>query len=192
MTESERTRYLRELVPLLWPAPATATLGRARHRNARRSYLILPSLAEPRLLLPRRPRRAAGAAVLGYGEQSSPARRAAVRAGALALAAGAGDLALRDRLEVGAGPTIEDELERDLGRDVLVSLHIGPPRANRKPVLQILDRRGRTVGFAKVATTPLAGQLVAAETATLRVLAAAGLKHLTAPRMLAGGSWNGL
>jgi len=189
---SDRTRYLRELVPLLWPSPATVTLGRARHRAATRSYLILPSLAQPRLLVPRRPRRAAGATLLGYGEQPSPVRRAAVRAGAAGLAAGAGDLALRDRLEVGGGHTIEDRLERELDQQVLLSLHLGPPRANRKPVLQLLDRRGRTVGFAKVAITALAGQLVGAETAALRALAAAGLRHLTAPQVMYAGSWNGL
>jgi hypothetical protein len=188
----ERAEWLRELVPLLWPAPATVTLGRARHAGARRSYLILPSLERPRLLVPRRTRRAAGGAVRGYGEQSSAARRAAVKLAAAGLAVGAGDTVFRDRLEVGGADTIEDHLTRELGRKVLVSLHLGPARANRKPVLQLLDPGGGTVGFAKVATTALTGQLVAAETATLRLLARAGLTHLTAPTALAGGSWRGL
>ena len=109
-------------------------------RGARRSYLILPSLAHPRLLVPRRTSRAAGGAVRSYGEQSSTARRVAVRLAAAALVAGAGDRLLRDRLEVGGtgGDTIEDHLSRELGRPVLVSLHLGPARANRKPVLQLL------------------------------------------------------
>ncbi len=75
---------------------------------------------------------------------------------------------------------------------MLVSLHLGPARANRKPVLQLLDPAGGTVGFAKVATTALTGRLVAAETGTLRTLAGAGLTHLTPPRVLSGGSWRGL
>ncbi len=191
----ERAEWLRELVPLLWPAPATVTLGRARPAGVRRSYLILPSLAHPRLLVPRRTRRAAGGAVRGYGEQSSAAHRAAVRLAAAALTAGAGDPLLRDRLAV-AGPqtgadTIEDHVSREVGRPVLVSLHLGPARANRKPVLQLLDADGGTVGFAKVATTELTGRLVAAETETLRTLARAGLTHLTPPRVLSGGSWRG-
>jgi hypothetical protein len=189
----ERADWLRELVPLLWPAPATVTLGRARHAGGRRSYLILPSLEHPRLLLPRRTRRAAGGAIRGYGEQSSPARRTAVRLASYGLVAGAGDQLLRDRLEVGGGgDTIEDHLARELGRPVLVSLHLGPARANRKPVLQLLGTDGATVGFAKVATTPLTGRLVAAETDTLRLLAKAGLRHLTPPTALTGGSWRGL
>jgi hypothetical protein len=188
----ERGAWLRELVPLLWPAPATVTLGRARPAGAQRSYLILPSLAHPRLLVPRRTRRAAGGAVRGYGEQSSAARRAAVRLAAAALTAGAGDPLLRDRLEVAGGDTIEHHLARELGRPVLVSLHLGPARANRKPVLQLLDANGGTVGFAKIATTALTGRLVAAETETLRTLARAGLTHLTPPRALSGGSWRGL
>ena len=188
----ERAGYLRELVPLLWPAPATATLGQARHPNADRSYLILPSLAKPRLLVPRRPRRATGGALRGYGEQSSTARRLAVRVASAVLAAGTGDLLLRDRLEIAGRDTVEDHLGRELGRPVRLSLHLGPARANRKPVLQLLDERGRTVGFAKVATTPLAAQLVVAETAALAELAAAGLRLLTPPRVLSAGSWRGL
>jgi hypothetical protein len=188
----ERAAWLRELVPLLWPAPATVTIGRARHAGAQRSYLILPSLTRPRLLVPRRTRRAAGGAVRGYGEQSSAARRAAVRLAAAALAAGAGDAVLRDRLEVAGPDTIEDHLSRELGRPVLLSLHLGPARANRKPVLQLLDAGGGPVGFAKVATTALTGRLVAAETATLRTLARAGLRHVSPPAALAGGSWRGL
>jgi hypothetical protein len=196
--DDERADWLRELVPLLWPAPSTVTLGRARLPDAGRSYLILPSLAHPRLLVPRRSRRAAAGAVRGYGEQSSAARRAAVRLAAAALSAGAGDPLLRDRLEVTrSGPergadTIEDHLARELGRPVLVSLHLGPARSNRKPVLQLLDAGGGTVGFAKVATTALTGRLVAAETETLRALARAGLTHLSPPRVLSGGSWRGL
>jgi hypothetical protein len=189
----ERAAWLRELVPLLWPAPATATLGRARHAGARRSYLILPSLEHPRLLVPRRTKRAAGGAVRGYGEQDSAARRAAVRLAAAALTAGAGDALFRDRLEVGGGgDTIEDHLSRELGRPVLVSLHVSPARANRKPVLQLLGADGGTVGYAKVATTVLTGRLVAAEAAALRTLAAAGLRHVTVPKALSGGSWRGL
>jgi hypothetical protein len=188
----ERADWLRELVPLLWPAPATVTLGRARQPDAHRSYLILPSLAHPRLLVPRRTRRAASGAVRGYGEQSSTTRRAAVRLAAAALAAGAGDAVVRDRLEVAGRDTIEDHLSRELGRPVLLSLHLGPARANRKPVLQLLDAGCGTVGFAKVATTALAGRLVAGEAETLGMLARAGLTHLTPPRVLSGGSWRGL
>ncbi len=46
---------------------------------------------------------------------------------------------------------------------------------------------GGTVGFAKVATTALTGRLVAAETATLRTLARAGLTQVTPPRVLSAG-----
>jgi hypothetical protein len=192
----ERADWLRELVPLLWPAPATVTLGRARHAGGRRSYLILPSLEHPRLLLPRRTRRAAGGAIRGYGEQSSPARRTAVRLASYGLVAGAGDQLLRDRLEVGGGgDTIEDHLARELGRPVLVSLHLGPARANRKPVLQLLGTDGATVGFAKVATTPLTGRrervaaLPAGDTRDELTGALDALRGTDVPLRI--GSWHG-
>ena len=42
---------------------------------------------------------------------------------------------LRDRLSITPGPdTIDTYLRRELGTDVRLSVHIGPARANRKPV----------------------------------------------------------
>jgi hypothetical protein len=71
-------------------------------------------------------------------------------------------------------------------------MSIGPARANRKPVLQVLTRHGRTVGFAKVGVNELTRTLAAAEADSLRSVAAAAPRHLSVPSVLHQGRWNGL
>jgi hypothetical protein len=91
-----------------------------------------------------------------------------------------------------AAAGIEEHLAAVLGREVLVSMHLGPPRANRKPVLQLLSPAGETFAFVKVGVDPLTCRLVRAEGAALDTLAAAGLTAVTAPRALHRGQWRGL
>ena len=115
----------------------------------------------------------------------------------LALAARAG---LADTLpgrivivNAGTGPDsdVAAYLNAALGRDVLVSLRIGPPRANRKPVLQLLAADGGLAGFAKIGVTELTRDLVRAEAAALALLGAARLDHLAVPRLIHHGQWRG-
>ena len=80
-------------------------------------------------------------------------------------------------------------LRKVLDRDLVVSLRIGPPRANRKPVLELLSPDGEMLGFAKVGITSLTRELVRAEAAALDVLEAAGLTRLQVPRLLHHGQW---
>ncbi|MFY9934458.1 MAG: hypothetical protein WAK82_41265, partial [Streptosporangiaceae bacterium] len=98
------------------------------------------------------------------------------------------------RLRVRAAPGadgIDAYLSQALGRDVLISTHLGAARANRKPVLQLLTPDGDTAGFAKLSINPLTRDLIRAECAALDTLAAAGLHGLTAPRVLHHGQWQG-
>lgn len=87
---------------------------------------------------------------------------------------------------------IEEHPAAVLGREVLVSLHLSPPRANREPVLQLLSSAGDTFAFVKVGVDPLTSRLVQAEGEALETLAAAGLTSVTVPRVLHRGRWRGL
>jgi hypothetical protein len=87
--------------------------------------------------------------------------------------------------------TIESYLASVLGQDLQVSLLLGAPRANRKPVLQLLTADGVTAGFAKLGDGPLARELVAAEHAALRRLGRTGLTWLQLPQVLHYGKWAG-
>ncbi|MFD0803197.1 phosphotransferase, partial [Streptomonospora algeriensis] len=107
-----------------------------------------------------------------------------------AFASGLAPLLLRDRLHVGPGHTIEHELSAALDRRVVIAVHVGPPRANRKPVLLLLTPGGRTVGYAKLGVNELTSRLVRAETRALERLAEARLPEITVPRLLHEGEWN--
>jgi hypothetical protein len=79
-----------------------------------------------------------------------------------------------------------------LGEPVQFSMALGPARANRKPVLQVFDARGRSLAFAKVGATPLAETHVAAEVGSLTVLGERGVPaSLEVPRLVHAGRWQG-
>ena len=190
--------YLAEVAPLLWPPPATATLtGRraaARRRTASgdRCLAVLPGPARPRLLVPTG-RRPGAAAIRGYGEPGSARTRLATRTLRTLLAAGLGPL-IGGRLIVAApagAVTIESYLTELVGQPVQISMHLGAPRANRKPVLQLLSPAGRIIGFAKVGVGPLTAELVQAEHASLNRLAELRPPGMAVPSVLASGTWNG-
>ena len=186
-----RTRYLTEVLDLLYPPPCTTT-GGAGPQIA--EYVVVPNARRPRLLVPSGSRRVAAAAVRRYAEPQSRSARLKRDAVVASLHTGASTLLLRDRIRV-TGPAAEsiDGYLRDaLGRDLAVSIHIGPARANRKPVLQLIDPHGETFAFAKIGTRPLTRRLVRAETAALTVLGTSGLTKLTVPRVLHAGQWRGM
>ena len=115
----------------------------------------------------------------GYGQPGSRAARLGARALSLALATGLGGAVLRSRIWVHVPPgtsTIESYLGEALGRDLLISMHLGTARANRKPVLQLMTPQGQPVGFAKIGTSPLTRALVEAERDALTRLGRAGLQ----------------
>ncbi len=187
--------YLGQVARLLWPEPARVTVERGALAVAHpqtRDLLMLPGAASPRLLLPADEHRAAAAAMRHYGEPRSRLARLRTRTLAAALRSGAGDVLLRDRLRVHTpegAETLERYLHRVFGEPVLLSLHVGPPRANRKPVLQLLTPAGRTVGFAKVGVNALTNALVAAERDALGALADAALQVTVVPAVVHHGTW---
>ncbi|SNY51649.1 hypothetical protein [Paractinoplanes atraurantiacus] len=186
-----RTRYLTEVLDLLYPQPCR-TDGSPGTPIA--EYLVVPDARRPRLLVPSMSRRVAAAAVRRYAEPQSRAARLKREAVVAAVRTGASGVLLRDRIRV-TGPysqCIDGYLSEALGRELAVSVHIGPARANRKPVLQLLSTDGDTFGFGKLGTGPLTRQLVRAESAALTALGNSGLTKLTVPRVLHAGEWRGL
>jgi hypothetical protein len=152
-------------------------------------YTAIPSGASPRLLVPRRDRRVATAAIKHVIAPSSA--KARLRQAALVgmFAAGVGDLVFRDHLRVPGGGTLTEHLSAAVGQPVRVSVRFGPPRANRKPVLQLLDRRGHAVGFAKLGVNDLTRTLVTAEATALRAIAGRDLGIVRVPKVLHAGAW---
>jgi hypothetical protein len=139
-------------------------------------------------------RRVAAVAVRRYAEPQSRSARLKRDAVVAALRTGASGVLLRDRIRV-TGPfstSIDGYLSEALGRELAISVHIGPARANRKPVLQLIGPEGDTFGFGKIGTGALTQRLVRSETAALTALGSSGLTKLIVPRVLHTGQWRGL
>ncbi|MCF6744343.1 hypothetical protein E9529_08650 [Blastococcus sp. KM273128] len=193
----DRLAHLTEVAPALWPTPHAVTVGRPAAEGAQTvaEYLLLPSARHPRLLAPTG-RRAASAVVRHHGEGRHAAARFQAAVLALGLRAGLGPVVWRRRLQVraprgAAGGGLLDHLGTVLDREVVMGMHLGPPRANRKPVLQLLDPAGRTLAYAKLGVDALTDALVGQEAAALAALAGAGTGSVRVPELLHDGTWLG-
>ncbi|MEU1687427.1 hypothetical protein [Micromonospora sp. NPDC005707] len=180
-----RSAYLGELAGLIWPEPAEPAL-----RRGGAGWVVVPSASRPRLLVPTGSGRAAASAVRHSTEAVGRKARLVRQGLATAFRLGLGPLVFRDRLVV-AGGGLDAYLAEVLGERALVSLHIGPARANRKPVLQLLAPDGRALGYAKLGVDPLTRALVDAEAAALARLAGLPLGPVTVAGVRHHGDWHG-
>ncbi|MBA3252356.1 MAG: hypothetical protein H0T66_19110 [Geodermatophilaceae bacterium] len=183
-----RTAYLGQVTDLLWPAHAGSGAD---------ELIVVPNLRKPRLLLPAAAPRAAATAIRRYSEPKSRLSKLRLDLLALSVRSGVAQAVMRDRIRVPSrradrSDTIETYLSSSLGIDVTVSLHIGPARANRKPVLTVLSPHGDLIGYAKIGINDLTKRLVAAEGASLAALSEAAWSQTLAPAVLHAGQWRGL
>jgi hypothetical protein len=184
-----RGQYLREVLALLYPHCSTDDPSSPKVAE----YLVIPDVRRPKLLVPMGSRRVAVAAVRRFTEPQSRLAKLKRDAVVMALRSGAWPALLRDRVRLSGdiGDSIDDHLRRTLDTELSLSVHIGPARANRKPVLQLLNPAGKTIGFAKLGTGPLTRRLVRAETAALTALSHVKLSTVTVPSVLHAGQWRG-
>ncbi|WP_051366194.1 hypothetical protein [Hamadaea tsunoensis] len=187
-----RHEYLAEVLDVLYPAPCSLT-GEGAGRVA--EYLVIPHARKPKLLVPTGSARVAAAAVRRFAEPQGRLARLKREAVVAALRTGTWPALLRDRVRIhaptSAADSIDSYLRTALGTQLSISVHIGPARANRKPVLQLLSPTGGTFGFAKLGTGPLTRRLVRAETAALTALSHIDLRGVSVPRVLHSGQWRG-
>lgn len=177
----------------LWPGLEWEVVRSSRRDPSAHTELVaFPGLARQRLLLPASPR-AAGAALRRFSAAAGKAQVSARVAAGAALRYG-GESLLRDRVRLhGSGETILEHLAEVLGRDrVQVSLSLGPPRVNRKPVLQVFDEHGRSLAFAKVGSSSASAAVVADEARALATLESRTFRTLRAPRVLGIHTWRGM
>ncbi len=171
-----------------------ATRGAARQNTVpcgTEEYLIVPHAGHPRLLVPAG-RRAAAAAVTGFHPGRSARARLLSHGLAAALRTGTGHAILRDRLTVrDASDTFRSYLATIMGGGLAIAVHIGPARANRKPVAQLIGPGGDTIGYAKMGAGELTCDLVRAEDAALRLLSETRLATVRVPRVRHRGQWRG-
>lgn len=186
-----RATYLAEVIDQLYPGGGLGTPAGKRDAAAR-PYIVVPGRRKPRVLIPAADRRVAAAALERYARPAARGARLKRDAAVWALRLGLDRLLLPHRVTVGGAEGIDDHLAAVLGHEVHLSIHIGPARANRKPVLQILDGDANTVAFAKLGVNPLTRELVDAETAATRRLSEqCDLKLIRVPKLLHAGEWRG-
>ena len=86
-------------------------------------------------------------------------------------------------------PSLIQWLEAELGQaNLLMSVAIGPPRPNRKPILQVMSADGRTVCFGKIAVDEHTTRLVRNES---EFLANHKPEGFVVPELLAHDMWKG-
>ena len=99
---------------------------------------------------------------------------------------------LRSHLDAPVTPDcIETQLADLLQREVRVSIFLGPPRANRKPVLQVFSTDGAFLAVAKVGVNELTSDLAKGEAAALRTVGERNFHTVLAPRLLGEASRDG-
>src|SRR4051812_11976419 len=184
---------------LLWPAPAQVEVTHRRAkvgpgRRVVREQLLAPDAAHPRLVTPANAHRAGAAIASRRNGSGGLLGRVAGRSAAALVRMGAADRLVSARLRVTAPADaqlddIETKLSELLGTRVIVGLHVGTARVNRKPVLHTVDEEGRTLAFVKVGHNDAARALVRAEAETLRALAESTLATVQVPAVLAFTAW---
>jgi hypothetical protein len=168
------------------------------------SYVVLPSLRRPGMLVPPRSRRGAAAAARQYLLMPGRKGTAATGAAVAALRSGLPQRLGRDRLGVHVAAGVTDAELPDLvlrhrlaallgAGDVELVVRVGATRPNGKPVLQAGTPDGRVLAYAKVGWNDLTRPLVAAEADALRGFAARGdaTRTFRVARLLHAGEWRG-
>ncbi|WP_458113684.1 hypothetical protein M1D88_06170 [Arthrobacter sp. R1-13] len=204
----------------LWPGstgrviPARSPYNPTTEVTNGEGFWVVPHIRAPRILIPVSNARAASSALHRYSAAISLSETVQRLVLASALGVGAGRALLPDRVQLDSAPSdtlpldqaqlggfqqgeagdssILGYLEGVLGEPVSVSLSIGPARANRKPVLQVFDSKGRSLAFVKVGDTATASSHVSREAKNLALLSAKDFSTLELPALINFGSWRSM
>jgi hypothetical protein len=150
-------------------------------------YLSRPSAAEPHLLIPLASPVVAKAALHRYHDNRTIKERLIGVAAQTVARLGFLERGPGDRVELEPFAMIQ-QLARVLSEPNLVcAITIGPPRRNRKPVVQLLRPNGETVGFAKVGWSPFTQELISNEGYWLKQVRGKMPKGFVAPDVLFQG-----
>lgn len=155
------------------------------------THIAIPPGPNPRILVPRYPARAAATSVRRYVVPESIRMRGVLGVGGVIARVG-GMRVAPGSLTLGGDETFVPELQQTLGiAKMAFAVHLGPPRANRKPVLHVMDEAGRSIAYAKLGVNALTCSRVRHEAEALRRLGQVDTPGLITPDLLATGKWRG-
>ena len=169
-----------EIYALLGVGPETG-------KTAGRTYTAYPNLANVRWLLPANQDALRRAGIEGLYQPNS------LRGRAVRTIIGAGAVpGEKVWLEEDALARLETKLASVVGVEaVRLAFYLGVPAPHRKVTAQMLTPDGKTLAYAKIATSPLAQAAVETERrALLRLSESAGLQG-TVPKVLGSLDWHG-
>jgi hypothetical protein len=156
-------------------------------KTAGRMYAAYPNLAKVRWLLPANQPALRRAGIEGLYQPNS------LRGRAVRTIIGAGAVpGEKVWLEEDALARLETKLASVVGVEaVRLAFYLGVPAPHRKVTAQVLTPDGKTLAYAKIATSPLAQAAVKTERrALLRLSESAGLQG-TVPKVLGSLDWHG-
>src|SRR4051794_8184568 len=179
----------------MWPASPEPRLHVSRtsgFRSARPtvSFYVLPNSVSPRMLVPANNPTAAARSMQRFSAAlSAPDTAKRLAVSALLRSHSAAMFPHRMEVQESAG-SFREWLTDLFGEHVDFSLALGTARVNRKPVLQVFDRRGRSLAFVKLGPTAVAAAHVSAEAEALKVLGVSGpISGIHVPTILHAGHW---
>lgn len=182
------------LETLLWPERPR---GDVRDRN---DYAVFPSAKRPHLLIPLASLGAA-ARCIRQSTSATPLTQRITRAAiSAAIRVGLAQRSLRTRVRLPAADGSPDVslpafLQRIVDReDVVMAITVGPVRANRKPVIEVLTKDGEPLAYVKVGWNEVTRPLVRRESEMLARLhgRAPAPEHFRVPEVIHAGTWRDL
>lgn len=154
-----------------------------------RTHAAFPLGSSPRLLIPRYPAAAAAASLRKYSVPESGFKRLATVGAVLAARLGGARFS-PGTVSLGGSNTflarISDLLNQD---DLAFSVHLGPPRANRKPVVHVMTPGGDSVAYIKLGVNRFTSERVREEADALQQLAVVSTPGLVVPKLIDVGEW---
>jgi hypothetical protein len=165
------------------------------------TFAVVPAKRRPRFLIPLGPRGAAAASLKIYNPQKPLARLTKHLLG-IGLRTGLAQRFLptnrtcstRDPLPPDglASRSLQEHLSDVLGEKSLsMAVSFGIPGPLRKPVLQLMNSRGKILGYAKVGWNEHTIELVRREEGVLARLRGVRFSTATIPRVVHAGWWDG-
>lgn len=183
---------LESILSQVWPAPHQIQVSSGLHRRFDElTFGLLPHPDRPTILVPIAPPRVTARAIHDYKSPTTQAARMRARALGWIARAGAGYLLPWTVTVSGpsGSPSLVTHIEERLNTTVHVAIAIGPPRANRKPVLQLITSSGVPVAFVKVGVNPLTTNRVRLEASALAYLDTLSIPGLRVPTSISLPPW---
>lgn len=180
---------MRPLDEAWWKQVLAGSSGTLHAPDSDEHYVVLPRTADPRVVVDPMSPPAVRDAVQRFASSRTTNKAIRVVAGASSrfLTKTNGAWAIAASAD---GVTLREYLSDLVGEPVRLSIAVGPPRPNRKPVIRCYGERG-LVAVAKLGPSPHTAEMVNNEARWLGALDSAPLDGVTTPELLHVGSYAG-